>query len=167
MRTEVGRRVLIAAVVLFAACGGNGGDRIEANDPAALFALRPVLDRSEPPCGEASGEGVEVLAEVSEGRTIACLTVGMAIADASDVRTASLGVLPNGRRSVSVVLGRRGAANLDQHAARRLGERLAIVVHGRVVKAPVITLPTFAGRVEVVGLPDAEAEQLFRELKAG
>lgn len=164
----MGRRALVVAVLLLAACGGNGGGGAEeAEDPAALFALRPVLDASEPPCEEASDEGVEVLAEVSEGRTVACLTVGMAIADTSDVRTASLGVLPSGRRSVSVVLGRRGAANLDQHAARRLGDRLAIVVHGRVVKAPVITLPTFAGRVEVVGLPDAEAEELFRELKAG
>lgn len=163
----MGRGAAIAAVLLLAACGGNGGGGTEEEGPAALFALRPVLDESEPPCGQAADDEVEILAQVSEGQTLACLTVGMAIADASDVRTASLGVLPSGRRSVSVVLGRRGATNLDQHAARRIGERLAIVVHGRVVKAPVITLPTFAGRVEVVGLPDAEAEELFRELQAG
>lgn len=154
------------AVLLVAACGGGGGGDTAEDDPAALFALRPVVDESKPPCEEVPDDDVEILAEESEGGTVSCLAVAPAIVDASDVRTASLSVLASGRRSVSVVLGRRGSVNLDQHAARRLGERLAIVVHGRLVKAPTITLPTFAGRVEVVGLPDAEAEEFFRELEA-
>lgn len=156
----------IACFLLFA-CGGNGDGGRDVSTPDNTFALRPVLEESAPPCdSDAPGKEIDVVPEFRDGAATACLTLGPAIVDASDVRTASLGNLASGGRSVSIVLGRTGGANLDDHAARSLGSRLAIVVHGKLVKAPTISLPTFAGRIEVVGLSDDEALQLFEDLQS-
>ncbi len=152
------------------ACGGDGGDgggdSADPARPSAVFALRPVIDESPPPCPkDAPGQDVEVTAEKRDGKVGACLTLGPAIVDASDVRSASLGDLDSGGKAVSIVLGRIGGINLDAFAARIQGKRLAIMVNGKLVKAPVVQSPTFAGRIEVVGLPDDEATALFEDLR--
>ena len=157
-------RVLLAAtLLLLAACGeGDSG-----GGPAAVFALRPVIEESAPPCpDEAPERDLDIAAERKDGEVAACLTLGPPIVDASDVRSAALGDLPeDGGKAVSIVLGRTGATNLDSFAARALGKRLAILAEGRLVRAPVVRSPSFAGRIEVVGLSDDDATALFRKLR--
>lgn len=169
---STGRCVAVAVILIVGACGGGGeggggNEAAEPRGPAAIFALRPVVDESEPPCegGSGSGEEVDVVPETRDGAAAACLALGPPIVDAADVRTATLGTVASGGQAVSIVLGRTGAANLDDFATRSQGRRLAIMVHGRLVKAPTIRVPYFAGRVEVVGLPDDEATALFEELE--
>jgi preprotein translocase subunit SecD len=94
-----------------------------------------------------------------------CLSVGPAIVDAADVRSASLGDLEGGGKSVSIVLGRNGATNLDAFAARSMGKRIAIVVDEKLVRAPTVQSARFYGRIEVVGLPDGQATALFEDLR--
>lgn len=160
-------RAWVAAGVLVAlaatgACG-DGDNEGGAATPTA-FALRPVLATSEPPCPDDSAtEGADVLPEIKDGKTEACLQLGPAIVETADVQSAALGRHLGGV-SVSVVLGRTGSANLDDFAARSVGKRLAIVVHGKVVRAPAVQTKSFLGRVEVVGLSEDEAEQLLAEL---
>jgi preprotein translocase subunit SecD len=162
--------VLVAlALLLSGACDGDGeGDeKAGPGEAAAVFALRPVIDESAPPCPkEAAEKDVDVVAERRDGKVSACLSLGPAIVDASDVRTASLGDLEGGGKSVGIALGRTGAANLDAFAARSQGKRLAIMVKGELVRAPAVRSPTFAGRIEIPGLPDDEATALFEELRA-
>jgi preprotein translocase subunit SecD len=164
------RRALLVAIALLVAgaCGGDGdGDSADPTRPAAVFALRPVIEESAPPCPkDAPQEDVDIVAERRDGKVSACLSLGPAIVDAADVRTASLGDLENGGKAVGIALGRTGAANLDGFAARSQGKRLAIVVKNKLVRAPVIQSPTFAGRIEVVGLPVDEATALFEDLRA-
>lgn len=150
--------VLAAAGLLAGGCGGNG-DGAAATDADEPFALQPVLEERDPPCGDGFAP------EIREGETRACLRLGPAIVATDDVRSAALGRTLGGP-SVSIVLGRAGAATLDDFAARSLGERLAIVVDGRVVRAPEVRNPSFVGRVEVVGLSDGEAEELLADLDA-
>ena len=157
--------VVVIALLGVGACGGDG-DSAPPDSPAALFALRPVIEESAPPCPkDVPDEGVDVVAERKDGKVSACLSLGPAIVDAADVRTASLGDLEGGGKAVGIALGRTGAANLDGFAARSLGRRLAIMVKAKLVKAPAIQSPTFGGRIEVVGLPDAEATALFEDLR--
>lgn len=167
---------VVAACVLAAGCGGDGGSGGgETTGKAAhIFALRPVIGESPPPCPEeaeaADGDGggpIDVVPETGPEGARACLTLGRPLVDASDVRSASVGDLPSGGKAVSIVLGRVGAANLDQFAARSPGKRLAILVKDRLVKAPVVQNRSFAGRIEVVGLSDADATALFEDLRRG
>ncbi|MGH8992302.1 MAG: SecDF P1 head subdomain-containing protein [Acidimicrobiia bacterium] len=158
--------LLLCALAVPIACGDDGGGAGGSKEAAAVFALRPVLEESEPPCsGEGSGEGVDVMPERRNGKLAACLTLGPAIVDANDVRSASLGVLESGGKSVGVTLGRTGSANLDGFAARSIGKRLALMINGRVHRAPNVQSPRFYGRIEVVGLPDDEATALFEDLR--
>ncbi len=157
--------LLMVAVLAAGACGGDD-EPAAADRPAAVFALRPVVDESQPPCPkETSSPDVDVLAERQDGKVASCLSVGPAIVDAADVRSASLGDLEGGGKSVSIVLGRNGAANLDAFAARSMGKRIAIVVDEKLVRAPTVQSARFYGRIEVVGLPDGQATTLFEELR--
>lgn len=161
--------VLVAlALLVSGACDGDGGgdEKAGPGEAAAVFALRPVIDESAPPCPkDAPQKDVDVVPERREGKVSACLSLGPPIVDASDVRTASLGDLEGGGKAVGIALGRTGATNLDGFAARSQGKRLAIMVKGKLVKAPAVRSPSFAGRIEVVGLPDAEATALFEDLR--
>lgn len=155
----------VISLLVLGACGDDGVG--PGRQAAAVFALRPVVDESPPPCPEkATGKDLRIAAERKDGKVAACLTLGPAIVDASDVRSAALGDLPeNGGKAVSIVLGRTGATNLDSFAARRLGKRLAILANDRFVRAPVVQSPSFAGRIEVVGLPDDDAARFFEKLR--
>jgi preprotein translocase subunit SecD len=161
------RPALLLSIVLAVsvACGDDGGGDSGAGGPA-VFALRPVIDVSEPPCpGKGPGDGVDVFPERRDGKVAACLTVGPPIVDAGDVRSASLGDLESGGKAVGITLGRTGSTNLDNFAARSLGKRLALMVHGRLHRAPKVQSTTFYGRIEVVGLSDEEAAALFEDLR--
>lgn len=155
--------LLCIALAVPSACGDDSGG---PDGAAAVFALRPVLEESAPPCPEQDpGEGVDVMPERRDGKVVACLTLGPAIVDAADVRSASLGDLESGDKSVGIVLGRTGSVNLDSFAARSIGKRLALMINGRVHRAPNVQSATFYGRIEVVGLPDDEATALFEDLR--
>lgn len=149
-------------VALLAGCGGDGGG--DAGKEHRLLELRPVLDTVATPCrAKEEKDGVIVLPETKDGKTVDCLRLGPAVVDDSDVRSAGVGQTPGGA-AVSIVLGRTGATNLDNFAARNLGKRLAIVVRGEILRAPVINSPSFVGRLELVGLDQEEAASLARGL---
>ncbi|MGH2670026.1 MAG: hypothetical protein ACRDH5_13095, partial [bacterium] len=86
--------LLLCALVVPIACGDDGGGAGGSKEAASVFALRPVLEESDPPCSDkGSGQGVDVMPERRNGKLAACLTLGPAIVDANDVRSASLGDL--------------------------------------------------------------------------
>ena len=148
-----------------AACRGQGdGGKTSASDPP-VFALRPVLATSPPPC-PAGTTDEPVLPLMRDGQTAECLRVGPPIVDERDVRTASYSFnLDQGQPEVGIVLGSTGAANLDDFAAGHIGQRLAVVAKGKLATAPVIRSSSFVGRIVVTGLSKAEAEDLFKRLK--
>ena len=158
------RRPLLALLLCVAglACGegDDSGDR-------SLLELRPVLTAPAPPCAPKTPKKDEVVVVPlmsPEGKVAECLELGRAIVDANDVRSASVGKTPGGAPALSVVLGQVGSANLDGFAERNQGKRLAILVDGNVVSAPEVRFASFAGRVQVTGLPQERTDDLFRRL---
>lgn len=155
------RAVFLALVVSVAGFGCDGG----GSDDRALLELRPVMATNPPPCPADSGGGEEpVLPVSSDGKVTECLRLARPIVDARDVRTATVAKTPSGAPALSVVLGGAGGADLDGFAQRNRGERLAIVVDGEVVSAPVVNFTSFAGRVQVTGLSEERTQNLFRRL---
>ena len=155
------RTAFLALVVGLAgfACGkGDSGDR-------RLLELRPVVGTNPPPCPkEAPEDGELVLPLSAEDKVAECLRLARPIVDAEDVRSATVANTPGGAPALSVVLGGAGGADLDGFAQRNQGERLAIVVDGELVNAPVVRFTSFAGRVQVTGLSKERTEDLFRRL---
>ena len=159
--------VLTLTVVLGGACGGEGG--AQRDQPAAVrrstvFALRPVLATPDPPCPRTS-DGAPVYPGVNSETAAGCFALGDPIVDDGDVRTASYAYDLSSGPTVSLVLGTTGSANLDDYAAGHQGERLAIVVHDRVISAPAIQSPSFLGRIVINRLSREEAEQLFKRFQ--
>lgn len=160
-----GSRRLRAALLLpvfglaAVACGGDDSkDR-------ALLELRPVLAANPPPCPDEAPDGDRLVRPLStDGKVTECLELGPPIVDARDVRSATMGDTTGGLPAISVVLGNTGSTNLDEFAARNEGQRLAILTEGDVVNAPVIRFKSFAGRVQVTGLPKERTDDLFRRL---
>jgi preprotein translocase subunit SecD len=141
-----------------AACGDDGGDE------AGLLELRPVLAANAPPCPEKAPKNTElVLPKTTDGKE-ECLELGKPIVDAEDVRSASVGETTTKEPALSIVLGRVGSANLDGFAKSHQGNRLAILADGRLVSAPVLNSPSFAGRIQVTGLSKEKTDDLFRRL---
>ena len=154
---------MVLVVALLGGCGGDGKES-EAGKEAHLLELRPVLASEAPPCPAAKEkDGVILLPETRDGKTLACLRLGPAVVDETDVRSAGIGQTPGGP-AVSVILGRTGSTNLDNFAARNLGQRMAIVVRGKVLRAPTIQSAKFIGRLELIGLTQDEATSLAHDL---
>jgi len=105
-----------------------------------------------------------VLPKSADGKVAECLELSKPIIDASDVRSATVGETPAKEPALSIVLGGIGSANLDGYAQRNQGKRLAIVVDGALVTAPVLEFSSFAGRVQVTGLSKEKTDDLFRRL---
>lgn len=155
------RAALLAVVVGLAgvACDGGG------SDDRRLLELRPVVGTNPPPCAAEAPDDEELLLPMTRNGTVAeCLQLGRPIVDARDVRSATVASTPGGAPALSVVLGGAGSADLDGFAQRNQGERLAIVVDGELVSAPVVRFTSFAGRVQVTGLSEERTEDLFRRL---
>ena len=156
------RCAVLALVICVAgsACG-KGDDSADRR----LLELRPVLSATPPPCPDkAPGKGELVVLPLTSDGKEECLELGSPIINATDVRSASVGNTPAGAPAVAVVLGSVGSANLDGFAQRNQGKRLAILVDGNVVSAPEVRFSSFAGRVQVTGLPQERTDDLFRRL---
>lgn len=117
-----------------------------------------------PPCKAEDVAATLVLPAPPEGPT-ECLALGPARVNAEDVQSAQLEPgADEGELVVALTLTPKGGAELDRMAARSLGERMALVVHGRLVGAPTVQSPDFGGRVDLTGLTRTEAIELVREL---
>ena len=162
------RRSLPAAAALLLCVAGLACDKGDDSDERSLLELRPVLATTAPPCPAAKApkkDELVVLPLISpEGKVAECLELGRTIVDADDVRSASVGKTPAGAPALSVVLGSVGSANLDGFAQRNQGKRLAILADGNVVSAPEVLFASFAGRIQVTGLPQDKTDDLFRRL---
>jgi preprotein translocase subunit SecD len=160
------RRVLLALLLCVAglACGKGG-----SGDDQSFLELRPVLTSTAPPCPAAKkapkkDEVVVLPVTSSDGNVAECLELGRAIADADDVRSATVGDTQAGEPALLVVFGAAGSSSLDNFAQHHQGERLAILADGSVVNAPAVRFPSFAGRVQVTGLSKERTDDLFRRL---
>ena len=142
-------------------CGKKGGDK-----DAAMIELRPVLASNPAPCPNKAPKQDEIVRPLTTDNKTECLELGKPIINAKDVRSATTAQDPSGAPALSLVLGSVGGANLDGFAQRNLGKRLAILADGAVVNAPVVNYTSFAGRIQVSGLPPAKTEDLFRRLDA-
>jgi preprotein translocase subunit SecD len=155
------RRALLALVLCVAAPACDKGD--DSAD-RRLLELRPVLAANPPPCpAKAPKKEGLVRPHTTDGKE-ECLELGGPIIDAKDVRSATVGDAPSGEPALSVILGGMGSANLDGFAQRNQGQRLAILVDGNLVSAPVVQFTSFAGRVQITGLSKEKTEDLFRRL---
>ena len=159
------RRLAAALLALGLCTTGPACDKGGTSDEQSLLELRPVLAANPPPCPtKAPKKGELVLPRNADGKVAECLELGQPIVDAGDVRSATGGPDP-GRRAGAVGRARRGrSANLDGFAQRNLGKRLAIVADGNLVSAPTVQYTSFAGRVQVTGLPKEKTDDLFRRL---
>lgn len=162
------RRSLLATAALPLCVAGLACDRGDDSDERSLLELRPVLTATAPPCPAAKvpkKDELVVLPLMSpDGKVAECLELGRTVVDADDVRSASVGNTPAGAPALSVVLGSVGSANLDGFAQRNQGKRLAILADGNVVSAPEVQFSSFAGRIQVTGLPQEKTADLFRRL---
>jgi preprotein translocase subunit SecD len=158
------RRSLLALLLCVAGLACDKGDD---SGERSLLELRPVLAATAPPCPAKAPKKDEVVVlplMSPDGKVGECLELGRTIIDAGDVRSASVGKTPAGAPALSVVLGSVGSANLDGFAQRSQGKRLAILADGNVVSAPEVRFSSFAGRVQVTGLPQEKTDDLFRRL---
>lgn len=158
------RRSLLALLLCVAGLACDTGDD---SGERSLLELRPVLATTAPPCPAKAPKKDElvVLPLMSpDGKVAECLELGRTIVNADDVRSASVGKTPAGAPALSVVLGSVGSANLDGFAQRNQGKRLAILADGNVVSAPEVRFSSFAGRIQVTGLPQEKTDDLFRRL---
>ena len=158
-------RRLAGALLAVGLCAGAACDKDGDSADRSLLELRPVVATSPPPCPTKAPKNDQlVLPMTADGKVAECIEIARPIVDAKDVRSATVAETPSKEPALSVVLGGIGAANLDGFAQRNQGQRLAIVVDGQVVSAPVVRFSSFAGRIQVTGLSQEKTEDLFRRL---
>gem|GEM_PF-3227034 len=80
-----------------------------------------------------------------------------------DIEQVSHGVGPGGSTVVHIRLKRRGAERLQQITQASIGQRLAILVNGEVIMAPIVR-SAIRERVEVTGMSAADAQFLSETL---
>jgi preprotein translocase subunit SecD len=69
--------------------------------------------------------------------------------------------------SILLRLGKRGAKRFDEFAEAHLGDRIAILVRGKVVSAPVVREKKFGGTIQITGsFSKEEALALMSALNA-
>lgn len=148
-----------ALALIMVGCGDDGPDEssVFETDPFRIHAI--TEQRAE----ECATEGDE------DGGTYAfeggCLILEPAAITADDVGEAHQDS-SGGETIVSIRLTSAGADRFDELAAEHAGERLAIVVGGEVVNAPVVQATEFAGAIQVSGLTEADADSLVDALAA-
>jgi preprotein translocase subunit SecD len=163
MTTNRRRRRLPATLLALGLCAAGAACGDDGDSEASLLELRPVLAATPPPCPTKAPKNELVLPKTTDGKE-ECLELGKPIVDAEDARSASVGETTAKEPALSVVLGKVGSANLDGFAKANQGKRLAILADGELVSAPVLTLSSFAGRIQVTGLSREKTDDLFRRL---
>jgi hypothetical protein len=109
-----------------------GGKLAESSKGSVIrFSVRALVSVSSVPC---TGDALRGSSSVKNS----CFDVGKAAVDADDVRSVQIVEEPAQRWSVQVDLERRAGKRWRQLFGGRLGEKLAIVVNGRVVSTPTI-----------------------------
>ncbi|MEL7199887.1 MAG: hypothetical protein AAGL10_16375 [Pseudomonadota bacterium] len=133
------------------------------------FAIRPVDEdvsfelieaNTAPPGSEliAMADGSEILAVQKVGGITSRF-----------VESASVYPDPSaGRSLINVTFNKKGAQKFGRLSERNVGKRLAIVINGKVVSAPIIQEPILGGMVQISGGFQAnEAESLAMQLNSG
>lgn len=159
---------LTVALVATSAIGcGRGEGRADGtvvNDHAGAFSVHEVLAVTVPPC-KAEDVAARLVLPAPPERPTECLALGPARVNAEDVQSAQLEPdADEGQLVVALTLTPKGDAELDRMAASNFGERMALVVRGRLVGAPTVHTPEFGGRIDVTGLTRTEAIALVSEL---
>lgn len=148
---------LVVLAFIIASCADDepgGSSAIEA-DP---FRVHAVAEERPEACAtggdEAGGE------YAFDGGCLVLEAAALGARDVSEAREESVG----GETVVIISLTPAGADRFDALAAENVGARLAIVVGGEVVNAPVVQEAQFGGAIQVSGLSEADADSLVNAL---
>lgn len=161
-------------MILATACGGE-----PAETDAAAFQLRPVVevvgasspgpDAPDPTCDGAGGGEASACLDAHAEASVVVLdqanrdtyVLGPVVVDGADVAEAK--ALRNAAVGWEVVadLTPEGSHALEAATRMSVGDRIAILVAGRIVSAPTVQAPIGAGSIVVAsGLSEAEAKAL-------
>src|SRR5262245_34904458 len=171
--------ILVLAIVL-AGCGSGS----ESADAATGFQLRPVDDVV--PSASPGADPAELTCDVASDEAAACLSehasesvvvpgasdtdvyvLGPVVVDAEDVADAAAQREPSGW-TVLVDLTPEGSDAFASATEAAVGDRIAIVVDGRVVSAPTVQTRIGSGNRVVTGdVSEAEAQALASRLHGG
>ena len=175
MLRQVGTIVILAA--LATACGGDRSDTSEA----AAFQLRPVVEIVSgssprpyvPVTCDAEGRDASRCLDAHAGEPVVILDpssmdryeLGPVVVDGTDVAEAAAVEQPGTGWVVIVNLTAEGTDELASATRSAVGDRMAMVVDGRVVSVPTVNEPIGSGNVVVAGgLSEAEARALAERL---
>ena len=188
--------VLLLGVATACTGGGSAAPQSPSASPSssvdpsayAVFQLRPVVqvlmpsspewdstplscppENTEATACAASPDNVERIVLAGPIGSQERYVLGAAIVDAGDVSAAAR--LEGTSGEVSVALTPDGSDALAEAtrvaaSAASPGNRIAIVVNGRVVSAPVVQQPITSGQIIVVGLTGSGARLLSMQLNA-
>jgi preprotein translocase subunit SecD len=151
-----GALAALAGLAGFAGCGGFGVETYQERPPAASLALRMVARE---------GREAELLPRWSEpGEALAVERA--AVVAARHIRRVRLLDAADGTRVIVLELDDLGRTRLAEATLDGVGERLAIVVDGRIVAAPTIRTPLTEGETHVA-VPPADIDRAFTALTGG
>lgn len=162
-RSDLWRAVVgLVTVALLAACAHG---KATTSRPArrtvdrSLVTVRAIKAQSPAPCGPPTGPAELFLPDPANPAL--CLALDSAGFDAAGIATARLIATGPTDMAVELDLNEAGKRTFTQLAAAHLGERLAIVVNGRVASTPPVQAPDSTA-IEVSGLTAGEATDLVR-----
>lgn len=161
-RSDLMSRVLagmLALAVIAMSCGDDASEESSAiaSDP---FRIHPILEERADHC---AGDGDERGGE--HGFEGGCLVLGPPAVSSEEVSGATKESF-DGDVVVNITLTSAGADAFDAVAAEHVGSRLAIVVGGEVVNAPVVQAAEYAGAIQVGGISDNDADSLVDALSS-
>lgn len=126
--------------------------------------LRPVESESPGPCTKPTPTAADNVVTTLTSETGTCLTLAPAdlvLRRAKGVKVTVIGSTP----TIEIKLDTRDAPLFDAMADRNFQQRVAIVVSGRVLMAPVLMERRFGGRLQVSGnYSMAEAKQVTQSI---
>lgn len=149
--------VVFALVTASCADDESGGSSAIEEDP---FRVHVVVEERSRACATSGDEtGGEY---AFDDRCLVLEPTALGPGDASEARTEALG----GETVVVITMTPAGAERFDALATEHVGARLAIVVGGEIVNAPVVQEARFGGVIQVGGLSEADADSLVDALTA-
>jgi preprotein translocase subunit SecD len=148
------RQFLSILSVLLLACSAFAAGRLH---PSA-FELRSVSEAASPdtvPTSFSSGEQTETL-HLSRDPLL----------DVTAVKSAGVSTDPlSGSPIVQIVFNTEGTKKFSDITAQHVGKRIAILVDGKVLIAPIVRAPISGGRAHIAGnLTKEEAEKIAKRI---